>query len=371
MLNSGPAASLGPSNVRRLATLRRRPRLAWASSPGPGARGAGAAAPHRPPGGRGVAVAGLHHPRAAAARPLAGAAAGNGSRSIARRWAKSWSACKYLEEPVLKASSTRNRRGRRLGEVLVEQGVVTHQQLYEALGLQQRMGPHACRDAAARTRRWLERREGDGDRRQQAGLQPGRARADDARVRSGLAGSVSRARGGRRLQAATSCYHLEMPGIDGAELCSRLKQGPSHAVPVMILTANDARRAAGRVCARAPTTTSTRAPRWRSWPRGSRTSSSAPTRQIGFAGCLRATSTAGSPTRLRGTSSRLGRRGDRPGRPIVRPPGDGSAGPLDGKTLVVTGTLGDRAVRRPRRRSATRAESRPDRLEEDRLPRGR
>jgi adenylate cyclase len=33
---------------------------------------------------------------------------------------------------------------------------------------------------------------------------------------------------------------LDMPGIDGAELCKRLKQGPLSALPVMILTANDA-----------------------------------------------------------------------------------------------------------------------------------
>ena len=39
-----------------------------------------------------------------------------------------------------------------------------------------------------------------------------------------------------------------------------------------------------------------------------------------------------------------------PERPTVRPAGEGSAGPLEGETLVVTGTLEGFPARRPRRR---------------------
>jgi adenylate cyclase len=49
---------------------------------------------------------------------------------------------RYLAETqVADGLASQQKNGKRLGEVLVEQGAINHKQLYEALGLQQRMSP--------------------------------------------------------------------------------------------------------------------------------------------------------------------------------------------------------------------------------------
>lgn len=42
-----------------------------------------------------------------------------------------------------------------------------------------------------------------------------------------------------RVQPSIILSDLDMPGLDGMELCRRLKEGPTRAVPIIILTAND------------------------------------------------------------------------------------------------------------------------------------
>ncbi|MBS1150112.1 MAG: Adenylate cyclase [Myxococcaceae bacterium] len=150
---------------------------------------------------------------------------------------------KYLEEPVLSSALEEQRQdGRRLGEVLVEQGLVTHQQIYEALGLQQRMmaQPDEVEAAPPETR--------DGLRGVRVMV------VDDSTLACNLVEQGLSILGYEvqswqdpflALEAVGTfkpnivLTDLEMPGIDGAELCRRLKLGPSRALPVMILTAND------------------------------------------------------------------------------------------------------------------------------------
>ncbi|XXF78045.1 adenylate/guanylate cyclase domain-containing protein [Myxococcaceae bacterium GXIMD 01537] len=144
---------------------------------------------------------------------------------------------KYLSLQQLEDALTYQRRdGRKLGEILVELGYCNYKQIYEALSLQGRISsqPDALRPSAE-----------------------GRSRVlvvDDsplacAFVQEGLVAvgyevlcfqdpyealeQVS------RIQPAIVLSDLDMPGLDGVELCRRLKEGPSRAVPVIILTAND------------------------------------------------------------------------------------------------------------------------------------
>lgn len=131
--------------------------------------------------------------------------------------------------------------GRRLGEVLVDQGSVDHRGLYEALGLQRRMAnldtPTPQRDPAT----------AHAERRVLV--------VDDSELACNLVQEGLSALGFEvvtftdpylaleqvdLLQPDLVLTDLDMPGLDGAELCRRLKDGPRGGVPVIILTANDA-----------------------------------------------------------------------------------------------------------------------------------
>ena len=145
---------------------------------------------------------------------------------------------KHLSQEQLDEVLARQRRdGRKLGEIIVELGFCTYKQIYEALGLQQRgerVRPTEPPPAQPGTRRVMV--------------------VDD----SPLACSVvedSLSKEGFEvfsfqdpfealeqvdyLKPAIVLSDLEMPGMDGSELCRRLKDGPARAVPVIILTAND------------------------------------------------------------------------------------------------------------------------------------
>lgn len=150
---------------------------------------------------------------------------------------------RYLEEPQVETGlASQQKTGKRLGEVLVEQGAINHKQLYEALGLQQRMSsdggepePHAEPAIAANGQRLMI--------------------IDDSELACALVQEGLTAQGYEVI-----CFNdpflaleqfdvikpnlvltdLDMPGLDGSEVCRRLKQGPSNSVPVIILTANDA-----------------------------------------------------------------------------------------------------------------------------------
>ena len=148
----------------------------------------------------------------------------------------------YLTAGALELCLEKQRRdGRRLGELLIEAGACTHQQVYEALGLQQRMSaseppPKTTSgvQAAPTGRRVLV--------------------VDDSElalslVQDGLSNH------GYEVAAFSDPFlaleqldvvkpdlvltDLDMPGIDGAELCRRIKSGPRRELPVLILTAND------------------------------------------------------------------------------------------------------------------------------------
>lgn len=127
--------------------------------------------------------------------------------------------------------------GRRLGEILVAQGACTYQQVYEALGLQER--------ALA---------EGAPAQGAQAGPQRVMV-VDDSPIACAIVEHGLTQQGYEvhafqdpyvaleqvsRVRPAVVLADLEMPGIDGIELCRRLKDGPAHALPVIILTINDA-----------------------------------------------------------------------------------------------------------------------------------
>ncbi len=148
---------------------------------------------------------------------------------------------RYLEEPKLQEALERQKKvGRKLGEVLVEQGIVSAQQISEALGLQQRMAAQPAEAEALA----------------QVGSNGVKVMVvDDSMLACNLVQQGLQMLG-YEVQAwqdpflaleAVSTFSpsivltdLEMPGLDGVELCRRIKQGASQATPVMILTANDA-----------------------------------------------------------------------------------------------------------------------------------
>ncbi len=154
---------------------------------------------------------------------------------------------RYLSpEALTLALQTQARTGQRLGEVLVAQQACTHQQLYEALGLQRRMATRAD----------------EGPRRAPGGeapAVPARGRrlmvVDDSELACALVQQGLSAAGYEvvtftdpflaleqvdLLKPELVLTDLDMPGLSGAELCRQLKDGPRRAVPVIILTANDA-----------------------------------------------------------------------------------------------------------------------------------
>lgn len=153
---------------------------------------------------------------------------------------------RYVAEDQVEAGlATQQKNGKRLGEVLVEQGVLNHKQLYEALGLQQRMSPGGTVEAAPPPA-------------PEPIVQANGQRLmviDDSELACALVQEGLTAQG-----YEVTCFNdpflaleqmdmlkphlvltdLDMPGLDGSEVCRRLKQSPSHALPVIILTANDA-----------------------------------------------------------------------------------------------------------------------------------
>lgn len=146
----------------------------------------------------------------------------------------------YVKEQALEHSlAEQQATGKRLGEVLLERGHINHKQLYEALGVQQRMGqtPPSTGDTPLPV--------------------PGVRSIvviDDSDISCALVAQGLEAQGYRvttftdpfvaleqldLLKPDLVLSDLAMPGLDGAQLCHRLKLGP-RALPVIMLTANDA-----------------------------------------------------------------------------------------------------------------------------------
>ncbi|MHB8877767.1 MAG: response regulator [Myxococcaceae bacterium] len=149
---------------------------------------------------------------------------------------------KYVTPEQLDEALKRQKTdGRRIGEILVELRLCTHRQVYEALGLQQRMAMKGPPAADARGARPAE---------QSVKVMV----IDDSPLACGVVKE-----GLSRHGYEVVCYQdpfealeqvqndkpaiiltdLDMPGIDGAEVCRRLKDGPTRSVPVIILTAFD------------------------------------------------------------------------------------------------------------------------------------
>ena len=142
---------------------------------------------------------------------------------------------KYISQEQLDDAMEQQRNdGRKLGEILVEQGACTFKQIYEALSLQTRGTDNKMSSRPSGKRRILV--------------------VDDSPLARAFVQNGLEEKG-----YEVVCYEdplvaleqvpvmkpsivlsdLEMPGMDGAELCRRLKDGPARAIPVIILTAND------------------------------------------------------------------------------------------------------------------------------------
>ncbi len=141
------------------------------------------------------------------------------------------------------ALAEQQRSGRRLGELLVEAGAIDHRQLYEALGLQQRMAPTEGDDVATLTPPPTAPVRG-----QKVAI------IDDSELACALVEEGLSSQGYEVAVFSDPFIALEqmdvvkpdlvltdldMPGMDGNEVCRRLKHGPGVSVPVIILTAND------------------------------------------------------------------------------------------------------------------------------------
>lgn len=151
---------------------------------------------------------------------------------------------RYVSESQVEGGlASQQKTGKRLGEVLVEQGAINHKQLYEALGLQQRMSPGGTVEVEKPPEPAV---ASNGQRLMVI---------DDSELACALVQEGLTAQGYEVvcfndpflaleqldvLKPNLVLTDLDMPGLDGGEVCRRLKHGPSHSVPVIILTANDA-----------------------------------------------------------------------------------------------------------------------------------
>ncbi|KFE68636.1 response regulator [Hyalangium minutum] len=144
---------------------------------------------------------------------------------------------KYITLAQLEEALAFQRKdGRKLGEILVEMGYCTYKQIYEALSLQGRISgrQEPPRPATEGKHRVM---VVDDSPLACAFVQEGLETLgyevlcfDDPYKALEQVG---------RVQPAIVLTDLDMPGIDGVELCRRLKDGPARQVPVIILTAND------------------------------------------------------------------------------------------------------------------------------------
>ena len=153
---------------------------------------------------------------------------------------------RYVQDAqVERGLLAQQKTGKRLGEVLVEQGAIDHQQLYEALGLQSRMSPTPPPEPSRASTTELMAVNVDGLRLMVI---------DDSELACALVQEGLAAQG-----YEVTCFNdpflaleqvdvikpdlvltdLDMPGLNGGEVCHRLKHGPRRSVPVIILTAND------------------------------------------------------------------------------------------------------------------------------------
>jgi adenylate cyclase len=146
---------------------------------------------------------------------------------------------KYITPAQLdEALALQRGSSRKVGEILVEQGFCSYKQLYEGLSLQGRI--------AGRQEPRLSSTPVEGRHRVMV--------VDDsplaiAFIQDGLSSTGYEALCFQdpyealeqlgKVQPAIVLSDLDMPGMDGMELCRRIKEGPTRSLPVIILTAND------------------------------------------------------------------------------------------------------------------------------------
>ncbi len=142
---------------------------------------------------------------------------------------------KYATEAEVDRALAQQKHDRRpLGDILVDMGVCTLQQVFEAVGVQRRMGKGE--------------NEPPDDQKTRVMV------VDDSALALSLITEGLSLLGyavetfddpGEALKRAPDVKpdiiltDLDMPGMDGAELCRQLKSGPLASTPVIILTAND------------------------------------------------------------------------------------------------------------------------------------
>jgi adenylate cyclase len=145
---------------------------------------------------------------------------------------------KFVSESTLQAALVEHQQsGRHLGEILVDSGACSYRQLYEALELQRKMEPAPVApvraapskrhrvmviDDSALTCEYLRQGLGPHGYDVETYTDP-RAAADHAEANP---------------PSAILC-DLQMPELDGIQLCRRLKQSRAQSVPVILLTARD------------------------------------------------------------------------------------------------------------------------------------
>ena len=139
---------------------------------------------------------------------------------------------KYVTEEQLEEGLAAQREdGRRLGEILVELGYCTFKQVYEALNLQQGKRDTRRKDDAARRVAVVDDSP--------ISLELIRAKlADHGYEVTTFSDPFSALEQIPKLDAGIVLSDLQMPGMDGPELCQRLKT-VANGIPVIILTAND------------------------------------------------------------------------------------------------------------------------------------
>ncbi|MFN0064177.1 MAG: response regulator [Myxococcaceae bacterium] len=162
---------------------------------------------------------------------------------------------KHISNAQLETALTQQRgNGRRLGEILVEMGVCQYKHIYEALALQGRRDIR--HETAPLAKLEVTQAPGKPDAPRRVVI------VDDSPVACALVTEGLKASGYDvfafedpfqaldevfRLRPDIVLSDLQMPGMDGTELCRRLKDGPARAIPVIILTAseNEAQRVGG------------------------------------------------------------------------------------------------------------------------------
>jgi adenylate cyclase len=154
----------------------------------------------------------------------------------------------YVQPHQVEAALTRQLAdGRKLGELLIELNIVNHVQVNEALGLQHRMASSLEQERPQLPRaKELAQAVVSGRRVVVIDDSPLACNlVDEGLTMLGyevftFTAPLAALEQLEALKPAIVLTDLDMPGLDGEEVCRRVKRGGARGVPVVILTANDA-----------------------------------------------------------------------------------------------------------------------------------